>query len=175
MKKALIPNCITCVRILGALILLFLRPLSTAFMVVYTAAGVSDALDGFIARRMNAVTPAGGTLDSIADLAFYGVMLVRMFPVLWVALPHRIWNAVGLVIALRLSSYGVAALRFRRFASHHSWLNKATGFMVFAIPYLIQTPAAVPYCWAVCAVGGVSSGSELVRHATCRRYDDGGR
>ena len=76
------------------------------------------------------------------------------------------------MIALRLGSYGVAAFRFHRFASHHSWLNKATGFMVFMIPYLIRTPAAVPYCWTVCAVGGIASGAELFFHATRRHYDD---
>ena len=166
-----IPNIITALRIVGTLCLLFIRPLSPAFYVVYTLAGITDVLDGYLARRMNASSEFGARLDSVADLLFYTLSLIRILPVLWERLPHHIWIAVGLILFLRVCSYLVAALRFRRFASHHSWMNKATGFLVFAIPYFILTSVAGPYCWLTCGFGGVSTVEELYSHIFSKRYD----
>ena len=88
-----VPNCITCVRIIGALVLLWLKPLSTEFLIVYSLCGVSDALDGFIARATNTTSKFGTILDSIADLVFYSVMLLKVFPTLWDILP--MWVSVN--------------------------------------------------------------------------------
>ena len=63
-------NLITCVRILCAALLAFLPALSPAFYTLYLLAGVSDMLDGFVARRMNTVSSLGAKLDTLADIAF---------------------------------------------------------------------------------------------------------
>lgn len=167
-----IPNCITALRIAAAACLLFLGPLSPEFFAVYTLAGLSDVLDGWLARRLNASSPFGARLDSVADLSFYAVMLLRIFPVMRVVLPREIWLCVGTIILVRLCSYAVAALRFRRFASLHTVFNKLTGAAVFFIPYVIRTPAAAPFCWGACALGGLSSLHELLVHIRAREYPD---
>ena len=82
MNRSMIPNLITMVRIIGSLCLLFVQPLKKPFYIIYTIAGLSDALDGFIARKTNSVSELGSKLDSIADLSFYIVMILRLFPVL---------------------------------------------------------------------------------------------
>ena len=60
-------NWITLLRILCSLTLLFCMPLSLPFYVLYTAAGLSDILDGFIARKTNTVTKFGAKLDTFAE------------------------------------------------------------------------------------------------------------
>jgi CDP-diacylglycerol--glycerol-3-phosphate 3-phosphatidyltransferase len=171
MKKVItVPNCITACRIAGAILLLFLTPLSTAFYVVYSLCGFSDVLDGLIARATRTTSEFGAKLDSVADLTFYTAMMLKILPVLWELLPHWIWFAVAAVLLVRLSAYGVAAVRYRQFASLHTYLNKFTGLMLFAVPYFLSLPFSVGYCFTVCAVGGLSSLEELVMHLLNREY-----
>ena len=54
-----LPNCISAVRILGTASLLFIEPLSDPFLIVYTLSGITDVLDGFIARKMKTTSELG--------------------------------------------------------------------------------------------------------------------
>ena len=168
--KLTIPNCITSVRIFGAAGLLLTPPLSRAFYVIYTICGLSDALDGPAARLLKQASEAGARLDSIADLVFYTVSLVRMMPALWARLPRAIWYVVAMVLLIRLSAYGVAAARFRRFASVHTYLNKLTGVGVFLVPYFLLRPRPTALCAAVCAVALLASAEELALHLCQKTY-----
>ena len=56
---------------------------------LYVFAGITDGLDGYLARRMKCVTPLGTALDPVADKIFaiflvIGLILFREFP-LWLA------------------------------------------------------------------------------------------
>lgn len=165
-----IADCLTSFRIVGSIVLLFLHPGSAAFFVIYTAAGLTDALDGPIARKTGTASAAGARLDSIADLLFYTVTLLRNFPVLWAVLPGRIWYAVAGVLLLRLFTYLLAAMKYHLFASLHTYLNKLTGGMVFLIPYLLFSPYAIPFCWAVCVIAAAASPEELAIHICSKTY-----
>lgn len=69
-EKALnIPNVLTLVRIalLPAVVWRFRRGDSLGALVFYLIAMLTDAVDGFIARRFNQVTSLGKLLDPIAD------------------------------------------------------------------------------------------------------------
>lgn len=170
-----VPNVITSFRIAGAASMLFIDPSTTAFYIVYTLCGFSDVLDGFIARRAGITTSLGARLDSIADLLFYAVMLLKIFPRLLAVLPAWIWCAVGGVIALRLASYITAAVKFRCFASMHTYMNKITGGAMFCVPYILLLPCAVPLCFVVCVIAGLSSLEELLMHLFSREYNEGAK
>ncbi len=170
-----IPNVITLLRILGTVLLLFFPPMTPVFFAFYTLTGVTDVLDGCVARATGRTSELGARLDSIADLLFYSVALSKLFPSLCQILPDRIWYAVGLALITRLSAYAVAAVKYRRFASLHTWMNKLTGLAVFLVPYILCLPGAVPLCWVVCAIGIVSSGEELMIHLCARHYQAGRR
>jgi len=159
-----LPNCITSLRIVGTLVLLLIEPLSTAFFLIYSLTGVTDVLDGFVARKTGCVTSFGAKLDSIADLLFYAVMLLRIFPVMWVRLPVEIWFAVALIVIIRVISYSVAAFKTGQFASLHTYMNKFTGFAVFCVPYVILQPIAVPVCSTVCLIAALAAMEELMIH-----------
>lgn len=161
-----IPNCITLLRIVGTIVLLFIEPMTTAFFVIYTFTGLTDAFDGFIARITNSVSELGGKLDSVADLIFYAVMLMKIFPVLYEKLPSEIWVVVAVILVLRLSAYVVSALKHKKFASLHTILNKATSFALFFVPYIISYSIATPICWTICVLAILSSSEELVIHIT---------
>lgn len=168
-----LPNIISCLRIAGTVCLLLMKPLSALFLVIYTLTGLSDVLDGAIARHYGTTSELGARLDSIADLLFYTLILIRILPVMWVVLPKVIWVAVGAVLAVRITAYLIAAYRYKRFSSMHTYMNKFTGLMVFGVPYAIGSPIAVPYCWCVVAVAMASSLEELIIHVSSKEYDSG--
>lgn len=157
-------NGITLLRIAGTIGLCFPALMSPLFFVLYGLTGVTDALDGWIARKTGTASPFGAKLDSIADLLFYAVMLLRLFPVLWQTLPRQIWFGVGVVLLLRLSAYLAAAIKYHSFASLHTYLNKVTGAAVFLLPFVLAVSSGVAYCWGVCILGGLSSLEELAIH-----------
>ena len=168
----MIPNIITLVRIIGTLSLFFIEPFSLAFFLIYTVSGISDVLDGFAARKLGAESELGTKLDSIADLFFYAVMLFKIFPTLFDTLPRAIWIAVGCIILIRICSYGIAALKYHRFSSLHTYLNKLTGVTLFLVPYLVKLPCGNVLCIAVCAIAAVAAIEELIIHATSNSYSD---
>lgn len=161
---------LTALRIVGALGLLFLMPKSPAFFAVYTLAGLTDVLDGWVARKTGKTSDFGAKLDSVADLLFYAVMLIRLFPILYETFPVQIWYAVGGVLLLRLASYCTAAVKYHRFASMHTWLNKLTGGAVFLLPYVLQVSSGIPYGWALCALACAASLEELAIHLSGKSY-----
>ena len=164
------PNFVTGLRMVGTFLLLFTKAFSPAFYVVYSICGISDVLDGFLARRTGTASEFGARLDSVADLLFYTVMMIKILPALAVRLPGEIWYWVGGILILRLAAYLVAAVKFRCFASIHTYLNKLTGLCVFIIPYFMRLPFFVLFCMAVCGIATIASVEELVMHICAKEY-----
>jgi cardiolipin synthase len=85
-SKINIPNMLTVLRILlTPLLVIFLqRRMMGSALLVFTIAGISDGLDGFLARTFNQRTVLGAYLDPLADklllmsafvsLAFLGIL-----------------------------------------------------------------------------------------------------
>ena len=161
---------ITLIRIVGTIMLLFLSPLTAGFFILYAFTGLTDVLDGLIARKTNTADDFGARLDSIADLLFYTVILIRVLPILITKLPSKIWYAVAVIICIRVSAYITAAIKYRLFASMHTYLNKLTGAAVFLIPFFLITDFTAVFCRIVCAVAAVSSLEELVIHIRSKDY-----
>ena len=65
-----LPNIITALRIAGSIGLLFCNVAGWQFWTLYVLCGLSDMVDGWLARRLHAESKTGSILDSIADLVF---------------------------------------------------------------------------------------------------------
>lgn len=170
-NKKMIPNCITSVRIVGAVVLFFVEPFSFLFYLVYTLCGVTDVLDGFAARKLQAVSEFGSMLDSISDLFFYAAMLFKVIPYLWGRVPMGIWYYGGAVIGVRIISYLLAAVKFKKFAALHTYGNKVSGAVVFAVPYLMLVMSDTTVCLTACTVTMLASVEELLLHFTSPTYN----
>lgn len=167
------PNIITCVRILGTVALVFIEPFCVAFYLIWTICGVSDVLDGTVARMLKKESKFGARLDSIADIMFYLLMLYRVLPTLIAVLPRWIWIIVCAIALTRIGAYVTALIKFKRFASLHSYLNKLSGFMLFLVPYFIFMSWFWIYCVVLCGIGLASSIEELLIHLLSRHYQEG--
>jgi len=82
-----IPNIITVLRILlvPVFVILLMKEMLLPALLVFTIAGISDGLDGFIARYFNQRTELGACLDPIADKllivsAFVSLAILRIIP-----------------------------------------------------------------------------------------------
>jgi len=165
-----LPCMITSLRILATLIMLFLTPFSTGFYITYTISGITDVADGYVARKTNQVSEFGAKLDSVADIVFYSVMIFKLFPVLWEKIPGTIWAIAFTVLAIRLISYIVAAIKYKRFASLHTYMNKITGFLFFLIPYTVNAAVFVVFYVLLCVVATLGTLEELVIHIKSKEY-----
>lgn len=143
-------NIITIVRILCSLALLFCMPLSLPFYALYTAAGLSDIFDGWIARKTNTATEFGAKLDTLADIVFVAVVLIMLLPIL--ELPLWMIGWIGVIALIKLVNIVIGFIRQKEFISVHSVMNKVTGGLLFVFP-LTLTWIDLRYSAAViCAV-----------------------
>ena len=125
-------NVITGVRILCGLALLFFPAFTKWFYVIYLLGGLSDVLDGWVARRFGEVSDFGARLDTVADIVFFGVVLIKVFTgfsfPLWIVL----W--VICIAVLRVASIVIGFFSSHKLVSEHSIMNKISGLLIFLIP-----------------------------------------
>ena len=90
-----IPNILTLIRIglIPVFILVFYLPfewVNVALTVIFTLAGITDWLDGYLARKLDQFSRFGAFLDPVADkliVAAALVLLVQREPHFWMVLP----------------------------------------------------------------------------------------
>ncbi len=82
-------NSITGIRILCSVALLFFPAFSPAFYTLYIVAGVSDMIDGTVARKTGTVSEFGSKLDTVADFVLVVVCLIKLIPILYTGLPVK--------------------------------------------------------------------------------------
>ena len=91
-------NLITSIRIICSIALFFCPVLSTSFYALYIVVGITDMIDGTVARKTNSVSEFGSKLDTVADFVFVAVCIIKLIPVLNVETWMYIWIAVIFVI-----------------------------------------------------------------------------
>lgn len=152
-----IANTITVTRIIGTFIMMFTDVLSIPFYIAYIYSGLSDVVDGYLARKLHIVSNLGRKLDSISDLFFYTTMMIKIWPYLVEYLPTYIWVMIWVTLALRIALYLYIGIRDKALLSNHTILNKATGILLFALPFFIKHKAFVVYSTIVASVAFISA------------------
>ena len=145
-----IPNIISALRILGAIGLLFFYPASAAFWVIYGFCGISDMLDGYLARKLHAESKTGAVLDSVADICFVACCTIRLIPVLHI--PTWLWIWAGVIVAIKIVSQISALIVCKRFCFPHTKANKLTGLLLF-----LSVPAVFWSIVPLAIVAGVAT------------------
>ena len=85
--KAGTANLITGTRILCSIVLLFCSPFSPSFYALYLVAGLTDMIDGPVARKTGTVSELGAKLDTTADFLFIAACLIKLLPLI----PFSLW------------------------------------------------------------------------------------
>ena len=138
-----LPNFITAFRFLGAFGLLFFDVGSVAFWVIYFACGLSDMVDGFLARELHCESKTGALLDSLADLAFVVSSCIKLIPVL--ALPHWLWLWGAAIVVIKVINQISAIVMYKKCLFPHTIANKAAGLLLFiGVPLTVFLESVVP-------------------------------
>ncbi len=149
-----------------------------ASVLILVLAGVTDALDGYVARRTGRITSLGTALDPIADkvFAFFFVLFLivyRSFP-LWLAV-----TMVGRDLLLLVG--GIILLGRRRTTIparlYGKYLFFATIFLLgsYVIEYRFGATLSTVFVLALCAVSltdYIFVFTRVVRGETLPPYDD---
>lgn len=121
-----IPNVLTIVRILltPIFVILMLRHLYPQALIVFAVAGMTDGLDGFIARYFDQRTALGAYLDPMADK----LLLVSAYIVLVVMDVIPDWVAVIVIARDVIISLGIAIFTIteKRYEVRPSIVSKFT-------------------------------------------------
>ena len=128
-------NTITFLRIAVSIALLFCPAFSPPFFVFYIAAGLSDMLDGFVARKTDTVSKFGARLDTMADFVLVVACLIKLLPIL--IIPAWLYGWIGMIALIKAVNIVSGFAVQKRFAAVHSVMNKATGVLLFLLPLAI--------------------------------------
>jgi phosphatidylglycerophosphate synthase len=157
-----LPNALTVMRLAVAVLFPFMAP--GVRLPALIIAAVSDALDGWIARRFGATSWTGALLDAAADkvlaVVVLGTFAVEGLVPLW-SLPLLL--ARDLAVA---GIYGLVVLRREWWVFRHikaRMLGKLTTFLVLALVIAVLAwEAAVPALLAAAAVMSIAAGTDYM-------------
>ena len=128
----MIANIVTFLRIVFSLIMLYFEAFSPGFYICYLLAGITDMVDGSVARRLGTESEFGEKLDTIADIIFVAAALYKLLPD--IAPTKGIWIWIGIIAVIKVINIISGFLVQKRFVSVHSPANKITGIALFLLP-----------------------------------------
>ena len=165
-------NSITVFRIICSIGMLFVPVFSPAFYALYITAGVSDMVDGTIARKTGTVSDFGSKLDTAADIVLVTVCLIKMIPVLDIPIWLIIWiTVIALIKVINIISGYVMR---KEFAAVHTVMNKLTGFALFLLPVTLSIIDLKYSGMFVCALATLAAIQEghLIRTGVYKKLSD---
>lgn len=173
-----LPNLISALRIalVAPLLVLILREQYDGALVVALVAGISDGVDGFLARHFHWQSRLGSILDPIGDkLMLVGCMLALG----WLHEAPR-WLVALVVLRDAVIAIGVLAWQrvFRHFDAQPSWLSKTTtAVQILFVLWVLADRAfgwhapMLPAVWVVAALTAASGLDYVVRWGCLARRE----
>jgi CDP-diacylglycerol--glycerol-3-phosphate 3-phosphatidyltransferase len=168
-----IPDLLSVSRIALCLPLLLVDAMTLSFWVLYLIAGLTDILDGYLARRWCVESKFGARLDSMADFVFVLAVGYKLFP--YLKLPATLWMMIELIALVKVvnaissfvvkhriecleqreppNSFGWPSRdRQRQSQFLHTKANKLTGFLLFIGMMAIGQSYFVPVVWMITCI-----------------------
>ena len=152
-----LPNVISVLRVAGSIGLFFCDVAGWLFWTLYALCGISDMVDGPLARNLQAESKTGAVLDSVADIVFVACCAIRLFPVL--EIPAWLWIWAGAIVIIKMVNQISALFVCKRFCFLHTVANKLTGLLLFlAVPAVFCTVTPISIVAAIATFAAVQEG-----------------
>ncbi|MBR0413529.1 MAG: CDP-alcohol phosphatidyltransferase family protein [Clostridia bacterium] len=139
--KKYIPNIISSARIIAGASLFLFSDVTNGFIALYVFCGITDLIDGPIARKLNATSSIGALLDTVGDIvtymAFAKILLVQK------QVPKSIVIWMLGVAAIHLIAGLVSLIKVKKFYVVHSLFGKILGGSVFVLPFAMWLAAMI--------------------------------
>lgn len=168
-------NIITGSRIALSIAMLFFPAFSPGFYALYLTAGLTDIIDGTVARKTGTVGEFGSRLDTIADTVFAAVCLIKLLPVL--KLPVWLYVWIGLIALIKVVNVVSGFAVRKKWIALHTVMDKVTGILLFALPLTVSFIEPKYSAAVVCAVATFAAVQEghLIRTGTEDNEPDGSK
>lgn len=152
MKKH-IANIVTLSRVVGAIVLFFCNEINTLFLSVYVFCGLTDLIDGPIARKTGSSSALGATLDTVGDVMTYLALtkilimkkLVPVWILIWILSAGVMFGCVSLI----------SKHRFKKLYLPHTWLGKIFGGSVFVLPIAMTVMSEKIWMSVICGIATI--------------------
>lgn len=136
-----IPNFLSLFRIILIPAMVYLYTIKQQYILVtvlYAVSGITDILDGFIARKTETVTDIGKVLDPVADKLTQGALMICLlyrYPLMWLLL-------IGFILTeVLIGILGLIAIKRTKTVISAQWYGKAaTVTMFLCVALLILFP-----------------------------------
>ncbi len=152
-----LPNVISELRIAGSIGLFFCDVKGWPFWSLYVLCGLSDILDGWLARRLHAESKTGAILDSVSDIVFVACCAIRLLPVL--EIPAWLWIWAGVIVIIKMVNQISALFVYKRFCFLHTVANKLTGLLLFlTVPTMFRSMIPISIVAAIATFAAVQEG-----------------
>ena len=148
-------NIITGSRIIFSLPLVFISVSSVWFYALYLFCGLTDMIDGMIARKTGTVCQFGAKLDTVADFVFMAVCMVKLLPMINVSV--WLWMWIAVVAMIKVANIVLGLVRRKELVALHTVLNKTTGLLLFLLPFTLQFIVPTYSIAVVCAIATIAA------------------
>lgn len=148
-------NAITGGRIICSLALLPTTAFSFPFYTLYILAGLSDAIDGTVARKTGTAGEFGEKFDTVADFIFVAACLIKLLPLIEAPIWMYLW--VAGVAFIKIANVFINYVRLKKLVSVHSVINKIAGAALFAFPLCFNLIDTTLFAAALCVVATAAS------------------
>lgn len=149
MKKYL-ANIVTSSRILASVVLFLCSDFDNLYLGFYVYCGITDFIDGPIARKTGSASSLGAALDTIGDVLTY-LSLVKILVMKGMIPPWiLIWLGVMIVFGFVFAFF--AKHKFNKFYLPHTYLGKTLGAFIFGLPIAVHFKFGEPWMIVICSV-----------------------
>ena len=145
-----IPDLLSMSRIVLCLPLLLVDAMTMPFWTLYMTAGMTDMLDGFLARRWGVESKFGARLDSLADFVFVLAVGYKLFPCL--KLPASLWMMIALIALVKIINAICSYVVRHRIEYLHTKANRFTGFFLFIGMMTIGQSYFISVAWMIACI-----------------------
>ena len=150
-----IANYLSISRAIMSIILAISETFSFPFYIIYIYCGISDMLDGYVARRTKSTSKIGARLDSIADIIFVIVAIVKILPVINLSNVIIIWSIV--IALIKICNIICGFIYYKKLVLLHTIANKITGFLLFVAPLIIVNFDFIIFEIIICIIATFSA------------------
>ena len=132
-----------------AVALPFVQSSPAVFWTLYLLCGLSDILDGAVARLAGTESRIGEKLDTLADIVFVAMWMVLFIPAINVG--RWLWIWTGIIAFIKVVNVISGLAMKKGFVAKHTPANKATGILLFLLPMIVLWEVIkVPYIILIC-------------------------
>lgn len=132
LKKNL-ANILSAIRIIAGACLYLFSDITGGFIAIYVVCGVTDLLDGPVARKFESTSAVGAILDTVGDaityMALVKILLVKHMIPSWIVY----WMLA--VLGLHIIAGLVSLKKTKKFYVVHSLFGKILGGSIFVLPF----------------------------------------